>query len=379
VTPNGKLDRAALPAPDYGSPGGRAASTQTEAMLCALVAEVLGLEDPPSPDADFFAIGGDSLQAVHLILALQERIGRDPGLGSLFENPSIAVLAAALDAEGAAHDSGLGPLIRLGGRDDDPRPPLFLVHPAGGIAWGYRNLARALSPRRVHGLQSPALDAGRPLPESLDALAHAYVDRILAVQPDGPFHLGGWSVGGIVAQAMAVRLRELGREVGVLALLDSYPAECWRAEPEPDRMAALRALLAIAGYDPENYPHLDSQHRLVDFLRRGDSPLGNLPEAALEGVVRSVLDTNRLVRGHVHRRYDGTLTHVRAALDHQGRNLVAGLWRAHAATVDPLDVPFLHPQLTSADAAALVAPELARRLSAHDCATEETIRCDLPG
>ncbi|MER2537185.1 MAG: amino acid adenylation domain-containing protein [Rhizobiaceae bacterium] len=372
VTSNGKLDRAALPAPDYASSGGRAAASATERILCGLVADVLGLDAPPSPDTDFFAIGGDSLQAVNLILAIQERFGRDPGLGGLFENPSIAALAAALEAEGDAPDSGLGPLLRLGGGDDDPRPPLFLVHPAGGIAWGYRNLARALAPRRVYGLQSPALDAAKPLPESLEGLADAYVAEILALQPAGPFHLGGWSVGGIVAQAMAARFRALGHTVGVLALLDSYPAECWRAEPEPDRMAALRALLAIAGYDPESYPHLDSRDKLVDFLRRGDSPLGSLPDAALEGVVRSVLGTNRLVRGHFHGRYDGMLTHVRAALDHQGKNLVADLWRSHAGAVDRIDVPFLHPQMISADAAALIAPALERRLSTHDVATEET-------
>lgn len=371
VTANGKLDRAALPAPDYHQSEGREALTETETMLCALVADVLGLDRPPSPDADFFAIGGDSLQAVHLILALQEKLGRDPGLGSLFENPSIAALAAALDAEGAAHDSGLGTLIKLSGRDDDPLPPVFFVHPAGGIAWGYRNLARALAPRRSYGLQSPALDAENPLPESLDALADTYVSRLLAMQDRGPFHLAGWSVGGIIAQAMAVRLRDLGFEVGLLALLDSYPAECWRAEPEPDRMGALRALLAIAGYDPENYPHLDSQAKIVDFLKRGDSPLGNLPEAVLDGVARSVLDTNRLVRGHFHRPYEGRLTHVRAALDHQGKNLVAALWQPHAGTIDRLDVPLLHPQFTSADAAALIAPDLTRRLSVYDTATEE--------
>mgnify|MGYP006199702771 CR=1 FL=1 len=75
----------------------------------------------------------------------------------------------------------------------------------------------------MYGLQSPALDPAQALPGSIDALAAEYADRVVVLQPDGPVHLLGWSVGGILAQAMATRLRSLGREVGVLALLDAYP------------------------------------------------------------------------------------------------------------------------------------------------------------
>src|SRR5690606_13622133 len=167
---------------------------------------------------------------------------------------------------------------------------LFVVHPAGGICWGYRTLAAALSPRRtVHGLQSPALDPERPEPESIEALAADYARRIMETQPDGPCHVAGWSVGGIIAQAIAVELRAAGRTVGLVAMLDSYPAECWRAEPEPTQAQALRALLAIAGYDPDKYPHLETREEILAFLRAGDSPLGNLPPRVLDGDVRVVL------------------------------------------------------------------------------------------
>ena len=102
---------------------------------------------------------------------------------------------------------------------------------------------------------------------------------------------------------------------------------------------------------------------IVSFLRAGDSPLGNLPRAALDGVVRSVLDTNRLVRGHYHQRFSGRLTHVRAALDHAGTGLHSGLWQAHADAVDIVEVPFRHSQLTSPDATALIGPALAAILA----------------
>ncbi|MFC3628004.1 amino acid adenylation domain-containing protein [Paracoccus angustae] len=359
VTANGKLDRKALPAPQF-SAAGREAETATERLLARLYAEVLHLPQPPGTQADFFALGGDSLSAVRLILRIEEETGHDPGLGTVFGHPVLEHLAAAL---GTAHrDDGLEPLILLAD-GDRTAAPLFLIHPAGGIAWGYRHLARLIAPaRRVWGIQHPGLDLAVPLPGSLDELARDYAARIAAVAPDGPVHLAGWSVGGILAQATAIELAALGRRAGLVAALDSYPADVWRDQPEPDPVAALRALLAIAGHDPDAHRDLDTRPKVVAFLRAGDTALGALPEAVLDGVVRTVTDTNRLVRGHHHRPWPGTLTHIRAGLDHQNRDLRADLWRAHAARVKELSVPFLHPAMTSAEASALIAPMLAGRM-----------------
>jgi len=366
VTANGKLDRKALPTPRFESAGGDAPATDTERLLATLYAEILKVEGPISAGDDFFALGGDSLSAVQLLLRVRAERGYDPGLAALFEHPDIHGLAARIDAGMGAggSDAGLAPLITLT-RGDADHAPLFMVHPAGGICWGYRTLATALSPRRtVHGLQAPALDPTVPVPDSIDALAVDYARRIMASQPDGPCHVAGWSVGGIIAQAIAVELRQAGREVGLVAMLDSYPADCWRAEPEPTQSQALRALLAIAGYDPEDYPHLQTREAILAFLCTGDSALGNLPPRALEGVVRVVLETNRLVRGHHHRRYDGVLTHIRAASDHQDRpHLTSALWQPYAAALDVIAVPFLHPQLTGAAASAVIAPALAERMA----------------
>jgi enterobactin synthetase component F len=367
VTANGKLDRVALPAPDAAVEEGRLPTTPTEQALAGLFQQVLGLPDAVTAEADFFRLGGDSLSAVHLLLAIQQRWQRDPGLGAVFATPTVAGLAARLDAPQQEADHGLAPMIALA-RGEPGRAPLFVIHPAGGIAWNYRALARALQPARdVHGLQSPVLDPEQPLPHSIDALAADYATRIVAQQPDGPVHLLGWSVGGIIAQAIAVHLQAQRREVGALVLLDAYPSECWRAEPEPDPVAALRALLAIAGHDPEAHPDLDSRERIVAFLRRGGSALGNLPDPVLDGVVRAVTGTNRLIRDHHHRRYDGALVHVRAANDHAQRpQLQSLLWQAHASRVEALPLPFLHAELTGRDAVAQLAPWLSARLQQWD-------------
>jgi enterobactin synthetase component F len=365
VTANGKLDRAALPAPAYEDASAREASTPSEVALGQLFAEILGRETPVGPDGDFFLLGGDSLLAVNLMLRVAEEFGRDPGLGALFEHPTVAGLAARLDAQEAAPDDGLAPLIRLGGSGGGA--PLFLVHPAGGIAWGYRDLARLLgSDRPVLGLQSPALDPENPVPDDLAALAAAYADTVEAAAPDGIVHLTGWSVGGIIAQAMAVELSRRGRAVGLVAMLDSYPADCWRNEPEPDEKAALGALLAIAGHDPVAHTELTTETDVIGFLKAEGSALGRLPHAAVAGVVRAVKGTNRLVRGHVHTRYDGPLTHVQAALDHAGTALTPQLWNAYAGDIDIVPVPFLHRDMVSAQASSAISQALAPRLAAAD-------------
>ncbi|AWH37416.1 non-ribosomal peptide synthetase [Stenotrophomonas sp. ZAC14D1_NAIMI4_6] len=367
VTANGKLDRGALPKPPEEHAGGLAPRTPLEHELAALFAQALGRTTPIAVDADFFSLGGDSLSAVHLLLAIEQRWRCDLGLGALFAQPTVAALATRIAEPPASADHGLGPVIALA-TAESAAPPLFVVHPAGGIAWNYRTLARALQPARtVHGLQSPALDPRQAMPSSIEVMANDYVQRIATLQPQGPVHLLGWSVGGILAQAMAVRLHEIGREVGELVLLDAYPSECWRAEPEPDAIAALRALLAIAGHDPDAHPELDSRERILAFLRRGGSALGSLPDVVLDGVVRAVTGTNRLIREHQHRPFDGTLVHVRAGRDHQARpQLQSALWMAHARRVQALELPFLHAELTGRDAVAQLAPWLSTRLRQWD-------------
>lgn len=371
VTANGKLDRAALPAPDFAGTGSRAPQTPTETALAGLFAEQLELTTPIAAEDDFFALGGDSLHAVALLLKVRERWGSDPGLGALFAQPTVEGFARLIEAEGE-EDAGLGPLITLSEGDPD-LPPLFVIHPAGGISWCYGRLARSLSPRRtVYGVQAPALAPDVANPESMDALAADYVARIRNVRPHGPYHLLGWSVGGIIAQAMAVKLREAGAELGVVALLDSYPCDVWRGEPDPGEDGALKALIAIAGHDPDRLPALALNcASVLAFLRATDSPLGRLPEVALDGVVRVVAGNNRLVRGHFHGRFEGTLTHFRAALDHQGRDLSPAQWRPYAARVEVIDVPSQHAHLTGPEATAFIAPVLARALAAAEQGEEK--------
>lgn len=366
LSANGKLDRKALPAPHFLA-AGRAPETASERLLAGLFAEILHLPEPAFTETDFFAAGGDSLSAVRLSLRIAEETGHEIGLGTIFEQPVLAALADAI-SRGAVSD-GLGPLMLLADGNPDA-PPLFLIHPAGGLSWGYRHLARLIAPaRRVWGIQHPGLDPSQPLPDSIVTLARNYVALIEGKVPQGPVHLAGWSVGGIIAQEMAAELAARGRPAGMVALLDSYPADAWRDQPEPDPMAALRALLAIAGFDPEAHRDLDSRAKVTAFLRQSDTALGALSDQVMDGVIRVVTDTNRLVRGHHHRRLDQPLTHIGAALDHAGTPLDAGMWRPYAAQVQYYSVPYLHAQMTSAGASAEIVTILHDLMQRYDRVT----------
>jgi enterobactin synthetase component F len=373
VTANGKLDRKALPAPELSGPEtSRPPRTAAEQRVAEAFRAVLGLPDPPGADDDFFALGGHSLLAARLALALRDR--HDLSLGTVFQYPTVARLAAHLtDANGRADgaaQAGFGPVVTL--REAAGRPALFCIHPAGGLSWCYGALARALpTPRTVHGLQASALALDGQAPaDSLATLARAYADRVLSLQAEGPYHLAGWSVGGILAQAVAAELQARGRAVGVVALLDAYPCEAWRDRPEPAPEDLYKALLHIAGADPDALPpERLSRAGVIEFLRAQGHPLGELSDARLDAVFETVGHTNRLVRGHRHTRYDGPALHFQAALDHVDSGLDPDLWLPHVGALTRHAVDSTHAGLPGAAATARIAPVLDACLRTADQGT----------
>jgi len=377
VTANGKLDRNALPAPAFAARAGRAAAPGSEQIVAGLFAQVLGREDDIGVDDDFFELGGHSLLAARLALAIREKWSQALGLGAVFAHPTVARLAAYLDArEASAHDpaesEGFGPVITLR-HGDANRAPLFCVHPAGGLSWCYGALARAMDPARtVYGLQAHALSPDNAeSPASLDEMAASYVDTLLTLQPEGPHHLAGWSVGGILAHAMAVILQQRGHQVGTLAMLDAYPSDVWRDQPEPPEDAVYKALLLIAGYDPaELHQVAHTRDGVIGFLRESGHVLGELSDDMLDGVFRVVAGNNRLVRLQRHQRFAGTVTYFLAALDHVGLDLSPQMWAPYADRIEVFPVPALHAHLTGPDATSHIAPVLNAHLLAADLARQ---------
>ncbi|MCE0446753.1 thioesterase domain-containing protein [Streptomyces tricolor] len=213
-------------------------------MLCALFAEVLGVERVGIDD-NFFDLGGHSLLATRLADRIRGAFPVELSLRDLFGMPTVAEVSAWLDAGTAvpgSADRGLEPLLRL--RSTGDGVPLFCVHPSVPLSWCYTGLAGELEPVwPLYGLQSPGLTDDGPLPAGLDALIDDYTTRIQQAWAFGPYRLLGYSLGGTLAHAIAARLQDRGEEVELLAVLDAYPgveAEAGPLDEEQVPRAALR-------------------------------------------------------------------------------------------------------------------------------------------
>ncbi|NBE56430.1 non-ribosomal peptide synthetase [Streptomyces boluensis] len=362
LSPNGKLDRKALPAPAQAATGaGRAPRDPREETLTRLFAEVLG-RDQVGVEDSFFELGGTSLLAARLVRRVRDTLGTELAIGALFQAPTPAALAGRLDS-GLGNDAVLRTLLPL--RATGRRTPLFVFHPAGGISWCYSGLLSRLDPDQpVYGLQARGLLGEGELPATMEEMAAAYVEELRAVQPHGPYRLLGWSVGGVVAHTVAVLLQEAGERVELLALLDAYPSDQWQDQAVPAEADALTALLRMAGY--ERTDELTREDVLATLHREG-SALAGLSDTTLAAVVDIVVNNAHLMRGHRHRPFDGDLLFFTAAAPRAEDWLTSAAWHPYVrGTLDDHPVDCLHPQLTQAPHLDEIVDVLSSRLKELD-------------
>ena len=226
---NGKLDRRALPKPPDPITDVLTGRTEpvsdTERELQTVFAALLGVSVVPL-DRGFFELGGHSLMAVRLFWEIEQRFGRNLPLSTLYRAPTVESLAREI----AGGDGPVIPETVVEIRPGTGGRPFFCVHGVAGNILFVRSLALRLSGHgSVYGIQPPMLDGSRSPFQSVEAMAQHYVGAIRAVQPRGPYRLGGFSFGGTVALEMARQLCEVGEAIEWLVIFDSKAPRCDRS------------------------------------------------------------------------------------------------------------------------------------------------------
>jgi thioesterase domain-containing protein len=232
--------------------------------------------------------------ATRLISRIRASLDVEIAIRVLFEAPTVEALAGRLGQAQAAR-SDFEILLPI--RAEGSLPPLFCVHPALGLSWSFsRFIGHIPSDHPIYGLQARSLTRRKMLPRNIEDMAADYLTVIRTVQPNGPYNLLGWSLGGLVAHAMATRLQAMDEEVSLLALLDSYPL---------DRGSWLN------GYNEENERGLllamtngTLQTMLEGFGRNGYSTLP-LAEQDCEALKNACENNIRIVGTFLPKRFEG--------------------------------------------------------------------------
>jgi surfactin family lipopeptide synthetase A len=224
LTPNGKVNRRALPAPDQAdlAPTTKFAPPKDviESRLVQIWETILGVR-PIGVRHNFFELGGHSLVAVRLMNRVEQAFGKNLPIAILLQAPTIEQLADILRQEGWSPSSSCLVPIQTGGS----KPPFFCVHGANGTVVRFLDLARHLgADQPFYGLQAQGLDEKHAAHTRAEDMASSYIKEIRSVQPEGPYFLGGYSFGGAVAFEMAQQLAAHGEDRVVVVLFDTLCA-----------------------------------------------------------------------------------------------------------------------------------------------------------
>ena len=383
LTPNGKIDRKALPVPD-AQPADAAADSAAprdaiEQMLCQIWAKVLNVKRVGLND-NFFDLGGHSLLAVRIVAEVEKLFGTRLPLATLLQAPTVAQLAEILRKENWTPPwSSLVP-IRPGGS----RPPLFLMHSHGGNVIEYYALANQLdADQPVYALQTRGLDGRIVKGLSMEQMAASYVEEIRSFQPEGPYYLGGFCLGGSLALIAAQLLIAAGEEVALVVMIQTTHPDAIRFRPEITGMQRLR-YSASKRFDleMENLSHRGGNYivercrhlwnragaRATMLLDRVSERENSDPSKLSMNYILEVLgvEHERALHQYVPRPYAGEVLLFRATKQLTGQNVdeILGWKGVLTGHVDVCEIPGHQQKIMSAPNVVQLGKELTIRLKA---------------
>ncbi len=273
LTPNGKLDKRALPAPDDAPQRHTANSLVAprdgvERKLLVIWQAVL---DRPaiSMTDDFFDLGGHSLLAVKLFAEVEKAFGVKLPLSRLFQASTLEGLAQVL-RDGPIRDAlseFTPPLVPI--QPNGNKPPFFCVHTVGGSVFGYAPLSRYLGDDQpFYGLEARPEEAHLPMRKRIEAIGERYMKAICALQPEGPYYLGGYSFGATLAYETARQLTTAGHTVALLAMFDqAAPKSNYYAWPLPS-LRVMKAFINNLSHWLDDFKQISMRERLGRVRRK---------------------------------------------------------------------------------------------------------------
>ena len=321
LSPNGKIDRKALPAPesDLLPHGAYLGPRDTlELQLVQIWEELLSVQ-PIGIRDNFFELGGHSLRAIQLTARIREQFGQSIPIAFLLQNATVEGLASIL--RGQVADPGRQALIRIKAGGD--RRPFFCVHPVGGNVLCYSGLARRLSTAQpFYALQSP----DRRL-VTIEDMAGYYLECVRSVQAAGPYLLGGWSMGGVIAFEMGRQLG-LGRESAEVFLIDTIAPNFNLKHEPPDDSLLLKyfiqdlegmvgkrlELSAEAAHGLETVPAIDV---ILEYLGKQQIVWAGLSVEELTHLFNLFRDNLTALLSYNPASYTGALTLIRSSATSQ--------------------------------------------------------------
>lgn len=318
LTSNGKIDRRALPAPDTSCFNLKASFVSPrdtlELQLVQIWEEVLNVH-PVGVRDNFFDLGGHSLLAITLMGRIQQKIGKNLPLPTLFQGATIEHLASSLRQQ--TDSPSWSTLIAI--QPDGPKRPLFCVHPGGGTVLGYIDLARHLgSEQPFYGLESLGLDEEQKSYARVEDMATHYIEAMQAVQPHGPYLIAGWCFGGLVAFEMAQQLQARSEQVSFLGLLDISAGRGASEElQELDDATFLVKLVAEhISLSLESISHLEPEEQLlyvIEKVRQINLIPPDLGQAQARSLVQSLKSHIQAAKAYIPQPYRGRATLFRAS------------------------------------------------------------------